>query len=505
MNRRRFLASLTSGTLALRLSAVAETKPNIVLIYADDVGYGDLSCYGATSVRTPNLDRLAGAGVRFTNAHATSATCTPSRYSLLTASTHGASVGQACCPATRTSSSSRTAERFLRCFGMRATAPPWSESGTSGMGKGKVDWNGEISPARWKSASIIPSSCRRPATACRACTSRTAASSGWIRRIRSESITEKLIGDEPTGKRNPENAEDAARATGTTWPSSTASPHRLHDGGKSALWVDEDMADTFAKKATAFIEQNKSRPFFLYFATHDIHVPRAAEQAFRRHDSMGPRGDAIAELDWTVGQVLDALDRNGLTPNTLVIFSSDNGPVVDDGYRTTPLRSSAATVPRARCAAGSTASSTAERASRCLSRWPGRIPADRVSNALVSQVDFYSSLGAIAGAKTAVGGGADSMEQSAALTGRDQKGRDWLVEHAGTLTLIQDKWKLIPPNKGAKVQVNTNTETGNDPEPQLYDLSKDIGERNNVAAQYPDRVKAMMEQLAKVRGAEPRP
>jgi hypothetical protein len=96
------------------------------------------------------------------------------------------------------------------------------------------------------------------------------------------------------------------------------------------------------------------------------------------------------------------------------------------------------------------------------------------------------------------------MDQSAALTGRDQKGREWLVAHAGTLTLLEGNWKLIPPNKGEKIQINTNTETGNAPEPQLYDLSNDIGEKNNLAAKYPDRVKAMTDRLAKIRGAEPR-
>jgi len=140
-----------------------------------------------------------------------------------------------------------------------------------------------------------------------------------------------------------------------------------------------------------------------------------------------------------------------------------------------------------------------------FARWPGRIKADTHSPALVSQVDFYASLGAIVGAKPAAGASPDSMDQSAALLGQDRKGRDWLVEHAGTLTLIEGNWKLIPPNKGEKIQVNTNTETGNDPESQLYDLSKDIGEKNNLAAQYPDRVKAMADRLAKIRSAEPRP
>src|SRR5215831_3346078 len=491
--------------IASRLSSQARTRPNIVLIYADDVGYGDLSCYGATRVRTPNLDRLAGAGVRFTNAHSTSATCTPSRYSLLTGEYAWRKRGTNVLPGDANlviEPDRGTLPAMLRQHGYRtAVVGKWH----LGMGKGKVDWNAEIRPGPREVG--FDYSFIMPATGDRVpCV--------YVENGRVVGLDpkdpirvdyEKAIGDEPTGKKNPEllkmrpsHGHDMAIVNGV-------SRIGYMTGGKSSLWVDEDMADTFAKKATAFIAQNKMRPFFLYFATHDIHVPRLPNKRFGGKTPIGPRGDAIAELDWTVGQVLGALDSNGLARNTLVIFSSDNGPVVDDGYQDDAVTKLGDHRPAGPLRGGKYSKFDAGTRVPMLARWPGRIKADTHSPALVSQVDFYASLCAIAGAKPAAGASPDSMEQSAALIGQDRKGRDWLIEHAGTLTLIEGNWKLIPPNKGEKIQVNTNTETGNAPEPQLYDLSNDIGESNNLAAQHPDRVKAMMERVVKIRGVQPRP
>jgi arylsulfatase A len=135
-----------------------------------------------------------------------------------------------------------------------------------------------------------------------------------------------------------------------------------------------------------------------------------------------------------------------------------------------------------------------------IARWPGHIQPDSQTPALISQVDLYASFGAITGAKPAAGAAPDSMDMHAALLGQDKTGREWLVEHAGTLGIIEGNWKYIAPSQGQKVNPNTHTEMGNDPAPQLYDLSKDIGEKENLAAQYPDRVKAMAEKLAKIRG-----
>jgi arylsulfatase A-like enzyme len=263
--------------------------------------------------------------------------------------------------------------------------------------------------------------------------------------------------------------------------------------------VDENIADTITSKAVRFIEQSKARPFFLYFATHDVHVPRIPNQRFAGKTPMGPRGDAIAELDWSVGQVLDTLDRNGLTNNSLVIFSSDNGPVVDDGYRDEAVQKLGGHKPAGPLRGGKYSNFDGGTRVPMMARWPGHIKPDSASGALLSQVDLYASLGTLTGQKPAGGAAPDSMDMLPALLGRDAKGREWLVEHAGVLSLIEGNWKLISPGNGQKVNPNTNTEMGNDPSPQLYDLAKDPGERENVAAANPARVEAMMARLAKLR------
>lgn len=369
-----------------------------------------------------------------------------------------------------------------------------------GMGTGKVDWNTEIRPGPlevgFDYSFIMPATGDR--VPCVYVENRRVVNLDPKDPIRID--YEKPIGNEPTGRNNPEllrvhpsHGHDMAIVNGV-------SRIGYMTGGKKALWVDEDMADTFAAKGVNFIAQNKARPFFLYFATHDIHVPRVPHKRFAGKTPMGPRGDAILELDWTVGRVLDALDRNGLTRNTLVIFSSDNGPVVDDGYKDDAVAKLGDHRPAGPLRGGKYSKFDAGTRVPMLVRWPGQAKPDTQSAALFSQVDLYASLGALAGAKPAAGAAPDSIDHAPALTGQDAKGRDWLVEHAGTLQLIEGNWKLIPPNNGQKIQVNTNTETGNDPAPQLYDLSKDIGEKTNLAAENPERVKAMMERLAKIRG-----
>ena len=252
-------------------------------------------------------------------------------------------------------------------------------------------------------------------------------------------------------------------------------------GGKSALWVDEEIAPTITAKAVRFIEENRAHPFFLYFATGDIHVPRIPNQRFVGKTGMGPRGDAIAELDWSVGQVLETLDRNKLARNTEAVEK------LGDHKPAGPLRG------------GKYSNFDGGTRVPMMLRWPGHVKPDTVSPALVGHVDFFASLADLTGAKPATGAAPDSMDMLPAMLGRDVKGRDWLVEHAGSLGLIEGNWKLIAPGNGPKLNRNTNTEMGNDPQPQLYDLSKDIAEKNNLAADYPDRVKAMLEHLQQIR------
>jgi arylsulfatase A-like enzyme len=504
IGRRDFLKT-TSSALAYVTCAAQPSpapKPNIVLIYADDVGYGDLSCYGATRVRTPNLDRLAGGGVRFTNVHASSATCTPSRYSLLTGEYAWRKRGTGVLPgdaALIISPGRPTLPSMLKQAGYHTGAiGKWH----LGLGSGNIDWNGEIQPGPleigFDESFIIPATGDR--VPCVFVENHRVANLDPQDPIRVS--YEKPIGNEPTGKTNPEllrvhpsHGHDQAIVNGV-------SRIGYMTGGKRALWVDEDIAGVITAKAMRFVEQNKSRPFFLYFATHDIHVPRLPNRRFAGKTSMGPRGDAIAELDWSAGQVLGALDHHGLTRNTIVIFSSDNGPVVDDGYKDQAAEKLGGHQPAGILRGGKYSKFEGGTRVPTMLRWPGHVKPDSISPALISQVDFYSSLATLTGQNLPSEAAPDSFNVLPALLGESKAGREWVIEHAGTLALMEGDWKLIAPSNGQRVNANTNTELGNDPQPQLYDTARDPGEKNNLAAQYPERVQQMSAALEKFRAAE---
>ena len=319
--------------LCASLFAAENRKPNIVLIYADDLGYGDVSCYGAKQIQTPNIDRIAREGLRFTDGHSSSATCTPSRYSMLTGEYAFRRRGTGVLPGNAPliiEPGRPTMASVLKKGGYKTGVVGKWHLGLGGAG---MDWNGEIKPGPLELG--FDYCFLMPATGDRVpCV--------YVENHRvvglvpadplKVSFREK-VGAEPTGKEHPEllkvhpsHGHDQTIVNGV-------SRIGYSTGGKSAQWQDEDMADMFVKKAAAFIEESKEAPFFLFFATHDIHVPRIAHSRFAGKSSMGPRGDVILQLDWCVGELLRALDQHNLTRDTLVIFTSDNGPVVDDGYR----------------------------------------------------------------------------------------------------------------------------------------------------------------------------
>jgi arylsulfatase A-like enzyme len=501
MNRREFLTgSAALAGLGWARRAEAATRPNIVVILADDLGYGDTSCYGATRVRTPNIDRLAARGLRFTDAHTSAATCTPSRYSLLTGEyafrIPKAKVLPGDAPAL-IQPGRATLPSMLQGAGYRTCAVgKWH----LGLGDGNVNWNGEVKPGPldigFDECFIMPATGDRvPCVYLEG------------RRVRGLDPKDPIevsykgpLDDQPTGKSNPEllrvkpsHGHDMTIVNGI-------SRIGYMKGGKAALWKDEDMADELTRHATSFIQSNRSRPFFLYFATHDIHVPRAPHARFGDSTPMGPRGNVIAELDWCVGEVVKTLERNKLLENTLLIFSSDNGAVVDDGYQDDAVAKLGSHCPNGPLRGGKYSSFEGGTRVPFLVHWPARVKPG-VSDALVSQVDLLGSLASLTGQRLAAGAGPDSEDMVAALLGQSRKGRSVLVEQANGLQLRAGQWKYIPPREGPKVNKNTNTEMGADPEPQLYDLAADIGETSNVAKQHPERVKEMAAALAKIRGA----
>ena len=497
MNRRTFLGMCGAGLMA---AAEAAERPNIVLIYADDVGYGDLGCYGASAVKTPNLDRLAKAGLRFTDAHASSATCTPSRYSMITGEYAWRKKGTGVLPgdARMIIEPGRfTLPEMLRKAGYKTgVGGKWH----LGLGSGNIDWNGEIKPGPleigFDAAFLVPATGDR--VPCVYVEDHRVVGLDPADPIRVDYT--KPIGNEPTGKKNPEmlkmhpsHGHDMAIVNGV-------SRIGYMTGGKKALWVDEDMADTLTGKALGFLDKHKGGPFFLFFATHDIHVPRVPHARFAGKTTMGPRGDAIVELDWCVGQVLDKLKALGLEKKTIVMFSSDNGPVVDDGYKDEAVAKLGGHKPAGPHRGGKYSNFEGGTRVPLLLRWPGRVKPG-LSPALVGQQDFLASFARLAGVALPAEAGPDSVDVLDALLGKDRKGRGHIVEHARALSYREGEWKMIEPSAGPRMNVATNTELGNAPGAQLYNVMNDRGETADVAAQHPERVKGMMASLEKIRAS----
>ncbi len=492
-----FCALLSAGSHALDAGESA-VKPNIVLIYADDVGYGDVSCYGATGVKTPNLDRLAGEGVRFTDAHSPSATCTPSRYAMLTGeyAWRRQGTGIARGDAAMIIEPGRvTLASILKQAGYATgVVGKWH----LGLGDGNLDWNGPIQPGPlelgFDYCFLIPATGDR--VPCVYVENRRVVGLDPADPIRVS--YGKPIGDGPTGRANPEllkmhpsHGHDMTIVNGI-------SRIGYMSGGKRARWVDEEMADTITQKAVRFIEENKAEPFFLYFSTHDIHVPRVPHPRFVGTTGMGPRGDVIVQLDWCVGEILKSLETNGLAENTLVIFASDNGPVVDDGYRDQAVEKLGDHKPAGPWRGGKYSNFEGGTRVPLIVRWPKRIKPGE-SGALVSQVDFPASLAALTGGQIPSDAAPDSFNVLAALLGESRVGRDHLVEHAGVLSLRQGPWKLIQLGKGPKVNKNTNTEMGNAPAPQLYNTQDDPGETRDISDRHPEQVQRLSAMLEEIR------
>lgn len=474
-------------------------KPNVILIYADDIGYGDLSCYGNAKVKTPNVDRLASGGLRFKNAYATSATCTPSRYSLMTGEYAWRQKGTGIAPGNASliiRPGRSTLPGVFRAAGYQTGAVGKWHLGLGGP-EGP-DWNGELKPGPLElgfthSFIMAATGDRVPCV--------------YVQDHRVVNLDpkdpiqvdyQKKIGNWPTGSENPEqlkmkhsHGHDMTIVNGVGrigWMT----------GGKAALWKDEDMADVFTGQAVKFIETSQKSPFFLYFATHDIHVPRVPHPRFVGKSGLGPRGDALLEFDWEVGEVLKTLDRLGLTNNTIVMLSSDNGPVVDDGYQDQAVEKLSGHKPAGPLRGGKYSAFEGGTRVPLLVRWPGQVKPG-VSDAPISQVDFMADFAALLNQPFNHEEAIDSENQLDALLGRDPAGRSVIVEHAGTLSVVQGNWKYIEPSNGQAYNKLTNTELGNNPQPQLYNLTSDVGEKTNVADRFPERVQQMRQQLQQIR------
>ncbi|WP_221773416.1 sulfatase family protein [Ruficoccus amylovorans] len=476
---------------------------NFVIIYADDLGFGDLACYGASGIPTPNLDRMAAEGLRFTNSYATAATCTPSRYSLLTGSypwrNPGAKILAGDAPMIITEDEP-TLPRILARAGYRsAVVGKWH----IGLGEGAIDWNADIRPTPLdvgfdESFIMAATNDRVP---CVYVDGRRVANLDPSDPLEVRYAKENPFSEVPTGRTHPELL--------TTWHSDSQHWDAIVNGvgrigfcrgGKSAQWDDETMAEVFLERAKGFISRSKEQPFFLYYALHQPHVPRIPSPRFRGATALGPRGDVIAELDWCVGQLLEHLRAEGLDEDTLVIFSSDNGPILDDGYADQARELCGCHRPSGPLRGGKYSVFDGGARVPMILRAPGLAPAGQESAALFSHADLPTSLAVLAGIAPEQAACVDGVDMSAVLTGQDEVGRESLVtEGIGARTVLRHgTWIYIPPHPGPARFADKDTESGFSPEPQLYDLTTDIGQRENLASYCPARVQSLAEELAAI-------
>lgn len=477
-----FLPASLAATVAF-----AQQPPNIVLIYADDMGFGDLSCYGATRVQTPHTDSLAANGIRFTNAHSAAATSTPSRYGLFTGEYPwrrkgtGVAAGDA---ALLINPDRETLPKILQRAGY-ATAAVGKWHLGMGAETGKQNWNERVSPGPFEigfdySYIMAATADRVP---CVFMENQRAVNLDPVDPI-SVSYTQNFVG-EPTGKDNPELLTKLKPSHGHD-QSVVNGISRIGyiKGGKSALWKDENIADSITLHAVRFIERNKDRPFFLYFGTNDIHVPRFPHERFRGKTDMGHRGDAIVQFDWSVGEVVRALKEAGIFENTLIIVSSDNGPVVDDGYEDQAVERLKNHKPWGPFRGGKYSAFEAGTRVPFIVHWPETV-LPSVSSALVSQIDMAATLAHLVRTENTADIPEDSQNQLAAWLGNDAKGRDYVITAGYALGIRTHEWKYIEPSNRNPYSAYTNTELGLYPDDQLYDLRHDRGEYDNTAPQNP--------------------
>ena len=475
----------------------SQQLPNIVFIYMDDLGYGDLSSYGATELSTPHIDALAEGGMQFTNGYATSATCTPSRYAILTGRYPWRNKDAKILPGTAPliiGTDQLTVPKMLKEKGYATgIVGKWH----LGLGNGNVNWNERVSPGPnevgFDYSYILAATQDRVPTVY--------IKNGHVDGLDPNDPIEvdynKNFDGEPTGLDNPD-------LTTMKW-------HHGHNnsivngiprigfmkGGDAAKWSDIDMADHFLAKAQEYVTAHKSEPFFLYYALQQPHVPRTPNPRFVGKSGMGPRGDVILEADWVVGEFMKTLEEQNLLENTLIVFSSDNGPVVNDGYYDDAEEKLGKHTPAGALRGGKYSLFEAGTRVPFITHWKGTITPGK-SDALVSQVDLLTSMAALVGSDKK---GEDSYNLLDTFLGKSKTGRKELVLEATSRTAFrQGDWAMIPPYKGAAVNKFVNIELGNDSEYQLYNVKEDQGQTKNLAKTNPDKLKEMVSAYEAIRG-----
>ena len=467
MDRRGFLrltgvgalAGAAAATAAPKRAAAAEgdRKPNFIVIFADDQGYGDMSCYGSTKLKTPNFDRLAAEGMKFTDFYVTAPVCTPSRSSLMTGC-YPRRVGlhqHVLFPHSKKGLNPKeiTLAELLKEQGYA----------TMCIGKWHLGHQKKFLPTRqgFDTYFGIPFS-----------------NDMWLPAGMSYAADAKLPDDLGAEKRK---AGERKRSV---------VPLMRDEEVIEYPAVQATLTERYAAEAVKFIAANKDRPFFIYLPHTMCHYPLHVSERFKGTSGAGLLGDVIATMDWSVGHILAALKQHGLDEQTLVLYTSDNGPAPGSAG---PLR-------------GKKGSSW-EGGMRepCLMRWPGKIPAGKICSEVATIMDLLPTLAKLAGTKPPTDRVIDGKDIWPLLSGQEGAKTPYeaFFYHTsqGQLAAVRSgKWKLhikVPrprrrrPKKGEKPKPVPKP-----PAIALYDLEADIGEKNNLADQHPDVVARLKKLLA---------
>jgi arylsulfatase A-like enzyme len=509
-SRRSFLKTIGIGTAAAagamltsRLAAepVGKKHPNILVIMADDLGYGDLSCYGAKAFKTPNIDALATGGLKFTNGYCSASTCTPTRFSFLTGKYAFRQRGTGIAPPNATALIQPGTETIASMLKKAGYATGVVGKWHLGLGsKPGPDWNGLLKPGPleigFDYCYLLPTTNDR-------------VPSVYVE-------NHKVVNLDPkdplwVGRKKP--ADD--HPTGVTerkklkmdW--SHGHNNTVHNGigrigyftgGTKARWRDEDLADQWVAKSVQWIEKHKDGPFFLFFSSHDIHVPRMPHERFHGKTPLGFRGDAIVQLDWCVGELTKTLKRLKLDKDTLIVFCSDNGPVLDDGYKDGAVTKLGDHKPAGICRGGKYSTWEGGTRTPFITYWPGKI-APGISEKFVSTIDLAGSFSALAGQKPTGDALPDSINVIDALLGKKgAAGRDHIVEQGGGLALRVGDWKLLKGRKPRKRKGKPAPKTSG--QYQLYNLKTDPSETKNVIAQNPEIAEKLTKRLTEITQAK---
>ena len=484
---------------AAHAAADRPPRPNVLVIMADDLGYGDVSCYGATAIETPHIDALAAGGLRFTSGYCSASTCTPTRYSFLT--------GTYAFRGERTGIAPPNSPAIIQP-GTATVASLLHEAGyeTAVIGKWHLglggpdgpDWNGELRPGPleigFDSCFLLPTTNDRVPQV-------------FVENSRVRNLdpadplwvgSKKPTADHPTGESERASLKmDWSHGHNQTIHNGI-SRIGFYTGGHAARFRDEDLADTWVQRSRAFLAERLAsggeKPFFLFFAAHECHVPRIVHERFQGLSQLGPRGDAILEFDWCVGELTKMLAEHGLTDTTLVVLCSDNGPVLDDGYKDEAIEKNGSHRAAGPFSGGKYSVYEGGTRTPFITAWPGVIEPG-VSEEIVCTIDLPASLAALAGQPLPEDACLDSFNVSAALLGRENAaGRDHLIEQdngqSGSLGFRVANWKLLrhPREKANNLVVQQPLAMTPVPRLQLFDLSADPGEKNNVAEAHPERV-----------------